>query len=249
MKRLLLTADTLESEPFRKRMEEAGVDVLHLPLDHFDFAPDPEQERGILPELDQFRYVIHGGIRNATHFLQWVESSGLKERMSTKVHLTHHASAAGTLEAAGIPAVCPEGATRPIDLIEFLLRISGSGAVLYPVADGETEEIPGLLEEVGIECTEMIVSRSRSLESEELAGYRQRLRDTPPDGVLFHSRGSVIRTWTAFPSLKESNLIHIAASQGAAWKLAREGGEADHQASGSWDSVAALIADLARNPV
>lgn len=247
MKRLLLTADTLESAPFRKRMDEAGVEVLHLPLDHFEFDADSETEKELLPELDRFRYVIHGGVRNATHFLRWIESSELKEQMSTKVHLTHHTSAAETLEAAGIPAVCPEGASRPIDLIEFMLRISGSGSVLYPVADGETEEIPGLLEEVGIECAEMVVSRPRSLEREELTNFRQRLRETPPDGILFHSRGSVIRTWTAFPGLKASGVVRIAASQGVAWKLANEGTDPDHQARGSWSSVAELVTELARN--
>ncbi|MGM0506045.1 MAG: uroporphyrinogen-III synthase, partial [Bacteroidota bacterium] len=211
MKRLLLTADTLESSPFRNRMDDAGVEVLHLPLDHFEFDPDPELEKEILPELNRFRFVIHGGVRNATHFLRWIESSGLTDQMSSKVHLTHHGSAAEALETAGIPAVCPDGASRPIDLIEFMLRISGSGPVLYPVADGETEEIPGLLEEVGIDCAEMVVSRPRSLEREELSGFRKQIRDTPPDAILFHSRGSVIRTWTAFPELKSSSTVRIAA--------------------------------------
>ncbi|MEX1212384.1 MAG: uroporphyrinogen-III synthase [Balneolaceae bacterium] len=246
MKRLLLTADPLESTPFCKSMDEAGVDVLHLPLDRFDYDPDQEMEREILPKLDQFRYVIHGGIRNAAHFLRWIESSRLMDQMSTKIHLTHHVLAAQVLEEAGIPAVCPEGASRPIDVIEFMLRISGSGSVLYPVADGETEEIPALLDEVGIDCAEMGVSRPRSLESEELAEYRRRLRETPPDAILFHTRGSVLRTWTAFPLLKTTGAIRIAASQGAAWKLAKEGTEPDHQAMGSWTSVTELITGLTR---
>src|SRR5690625_5566786 len=50
------------------------------------------------------------------------------------------------------------------DILEFLLRISTQGNVLYPTTDQHTEEIPGLLKELKMGVTEFTVCAERSEE-------------------------------------------------------------------------------------
>src|SRR5690625_7195690 len=54
------------------------------------------------------------------------------------------------------------------DILEFLLRISTQGNVLYPTTDQHTEEIPGLLKELKMGVTGFTVCAERSLTQEEV---------------------------------------------------------------------------------
>lgn len=243
MKHLLITAETDEAHQLIEALNALKKEPLHLPLEKYRFALDRLQHELLIEELERFRFVIYGGKRNARFFLTWVEQSGLLDEMKNKIHLVMNQSEADMLEEAGIPAILPRDGASAIDMLEFMLRISQQGAVIYPCAEESSEEIPGLLQELEMPVIEFTVCRSEPMNREEVEKRRAQLERVKPGAVLFHSRGSVIRTKTAFPSMDLSGSTLIAASAGVAGKLEQEGLRADLTAAGSWRSVLELIQD------
>lgn len=241
MKRILITAGQDDVEPLLELFPESSERLLHLPLDRYDYRDIPRTSCEVIERLEQFRFVIHGSVRNSRFFLQWVQRHRLADRIGRLVHLVRDRRTADLLEREGVAAVLPKEDARPIDLMEFLLRISLQGEVLYPSPMDSGEEMPGLLAETGSACTELVVCREIPLPPEDRSEFRLRLKVQPPDAILFHSRSSVTRIRTAFPELDLENRIRIAASAGAAWKLEKEGMPADRVADGSWRSVKQLL--------
>lgn len=241
MSRLLVTADRDESAVLVDKMEETAWEIIHLPLQQYHYQEDPELSTSVVSGLDQFRFVMYGGYRNARYFFNWVEEYGKLEDVQQLIHLAMNSREANFLEERGIPVIVPVDGGRPIDLMEFLLRLSTEGSVLYPGTDGEAEEIPGLLEELGMPCAELTVCGTKPLAENQLKRLREQISTTVPDVILFHNRGSVIRTRTAFPDLDFSSCQLIAASEGVAWKMNQEGLQPDLTAGGTWASVQKLL--------
>lgn len=241
MSRLLLTADRDESTVLVNELEVAGWEVSHLPLQQYHYQEDPELNESVVSSLDQFRFVLYGGYRNARYFFHWVEEHDKLNEVQQFIHLAMNSREAGYLEERGIPVIVPAEGGRPIDLMEFLLRISAEGAVLYPGTDGEAEEIPGLLEELGMPRAELTVCGSMPLSGGQLNRLREQIKKAAPDVILFHNRSSVIRTRRAFPDLDLSSCRLIAASEGVAWKMNQEGLQPDMTAGGTWVSVQKLL--------
>lgn len=241
MSRLLLTADKNESAGLVNELEVGGWDVSHLPLQQYHYQEEPELSQSVVSSLDQFRFVLYGGYRNARYFFNWVEEHEKLNEVQQLIHLAMNSREASYLEERGIPVIVPVEGGRPIDLMEFLLRLSVEGAVLYPGTDGEAEEIPGLLEELGMPRAELTVCGSIPLSGGQLTRLRKQIEKAVPDVILFHNRSSVIRTRTAFPDLDLSSCQLIAASEGVAWKMNREGLRPDLTAGGTWASVQKLL--------
>jgi len=241
MPRLLVTVERDEAAFFKQKLQSVGWDVVHLPLEQYHYSQDPDQTEPVLEGLDHFQFVLYGGLRNARYFFQWVEEQQVIDDVQEMIHLALSLEVTEYLEARGIPVIVPSEGGKAIDLIEFLLRISVTGDALYPTVDGYAEEIPGLLEELGMACTELTVCSSVPLNQDKLQQLRQKLSNQLPDTILFHSRGSVIRIRTAFPSLDLNNCRLIAASEGVAWKMKQEGLDPDLIAGGSWNSVSTLL--------
>ncbi len=227
-----------------KEISDTSTDPLHIPLEQYEYHQDDDQNRALLQQMDTFQFVVYGGLRNARYFLNWINNSDKKDEILSKVHLVMDEPAANYLEDNGVPAILPKEGARPIDIMEFLLRITLNGAVLYPCTEGSSEEMPGLLEELEMPVAEFTVCRSVPFDKSEINAKKDELRKAQPDTILFHSRGSVIRTRTAFPDLDLGSKQTIAASAGVAQKLRQEGIEPDEVASGSWESVFHLVRKL-----
>ncbi|MEX2600945.1 MAG: uroporphyrinogen-III synthase [Balneolaceae bacterium] len=244
MKTILITSETTEASTLNGRIPDAGWELLPVPLEQYRFRMDPEQREALRQQIDTFRFVVYGGVRHVQNFLIWADKSGIRNEILQKIHLAMNQPEVDLLEDAGIPGILPREGARPIDLMEFMLRINQSGGTLYPCADGSSEEMPGLLQELDLPVSELTVCEPVPLEKNQLRESRQIVHSQPPDAILFHSRGSVIRTKTAFPELDLKDLILISASAGVTQKMYQEGLQADHQAEGSWDSVVQIIQSL-----
>jgi uroporphyrinogen-III synthase len=236
MKKVLITAEPDEANLMLENLSEIQIKPFHLPLEQFEYATDPDQHEALLQQLDSFQFVVYGGLKNARHFLTWMHETDAKSKIREKINVILNKAEADLLEAEGIPAIQPKKAGKPIDILEFLLRISLNGAVLYPCAEASSEEIPGLLEEMEMPVAEFMVCRSVPFDKEEIEEKRNLLKKADPDTILFHSRSSVIRTKAAFPGLDLESCILVAASAGVAHKMRQENLEPDLTASGSWKS-------------
>ena len=237
MKKVLITADPDEANLMIENLPDIQVKPLHFPLEQFEYAADPDQHEALLQQLDSFQFVVYGGLRNARHFLTWMHETDTKSKLREKINLVMNEAEADLLEAEGIPAIQPKKAGKPIDILEFMLRISLNGAVLYPCAEASSEEIPGLLEEMEMPVAEFTVCRSVPFDKAEIEMKREQLEKAGPDSILFHSRSSVIRTKAAFPDLDLASYSLVAASAGVAYKMRQENLEPDQTASGSWKAV------------
>jgi hypothetical protein len=219
-------------------------DSLHLPLEQFEYFTDPDSDRALNEVLDSFTFIIYGNLRNARYFLEWAQSKGKISSVQKRINLVHDRVTASFLEKEGIPAILPRENARPIDILEFLLRISKEGSTLYPTTDNHTEEMPGLLQELEMPVSEFTVCREVTVSGELLAEYRRKISEEQFYSILIHNRSSLTRIKTAFPDLNLSEYKLIAGSQGVADKLAEEGLEPDARAHGTWQSIAKVLEDI-----
>lgn len=241
MKHILITAETDEACLLLNNLSRAGLEPIHLPLERYIYSTDRDQHESVVERLDSFKFIVYGGLRNTRYFLHWMDQSGLAEDFQQKIHLVMNQPEADLLESAGVPAIMPVDGGRAIDIMEFLLRISINGAVLYPCAEESSEEMPGLLEELEMPVAEFTVCRSVPFKKKTVEKKRVQLQKKRPDSILFHSRGSVIRTKAAFPHLDLASTTLIAASAGVAHKIKEQGLEPAFTANGSWKSVEKLL--------
>lgn len=242
MKSILFTGDELNSKVFKQWIgEEAGNKLLHIPLEKTEYFTFEEEEKLLLNSLNEYTFSIYGGLRNAQYYFQWVNENNLKEQVNRHIHLVTDRPTQDYLEEQSIPAILPRENAKGIDILEFLLRISTEGSVLYPATDQHVEEIPGLLKELKMAVTEFTVCRERSLTNDELISSREEVTIRKPDAVIFHDRASVNRIKIAFPELPLNQLHVISASRGVTEKLRSENIHVHEEAGGSWLSLAELL--------
>lgn len=241
MKRVLVTANKDLAAPLIQDENIKGEKLHLLPLEFYEnFTFDGEREV-IAENLDEYSFIIYGNLRNARHFIEWVKENELVKDAQTSVNLTLDKPAMQFVEANGIPAIMPKNNGKPIDILEFMLRIFKEGKTLYPTTRDQSEEIPGLLKELDMPVDEFTVCREIRVNELLLKSYMKKIKQKPVNTVLFHNRSSVIRTLTAFPGLNYSELTLIAGSEGAAQKMKEEGLAVHEKASGSWQSIASVL--------
>lgn len=242
MKSILFTGDEQNSIVFKEQLgEETAAMLLHIPLERTEYFTFDEEEKLLAGSLSDYTFTIYGGLRNAQYYMQYVEESNLKEEMVRHIHLVVDKPTQLYLESKSVPAILPFENAKGIDILEFMLRISTQGPVLYPSTDQHTEEIPGLLQELKMAVTEFTVCRERSLTKFELSAAREAIALRKPDTVIFHDRASVNRIRIAFPDLPLDQIHVISASRGVTEMLREEGIEADEEADGSWYSLMSLL--------
>jgi uroporphyrinogen-III synthase len=223
--------------------QSAAWELLHLPLENYSYSVNLEEEEFILEKLNSFSFIIHGNLRNARYFVQWVGETDTFQEVQNIVHLVPNQASIDFLAEFEIPAVMPRKDARPIDIIEFMLRISREGTVLYPTTDQKDEEVPGLLQELEMPVAEFQVSKEEVLVTEELENYREQVTNAELDSVIFHSRSSVTRIQTAFPDLDFSSVECISSGQAVTQKLQESGIEPNVEARGSWRSLLATMTE------
>lgn len=242
-KTVLFTANEDVAISFVNKISESTEwELLHVPLENYSYAVNFEEEEMLSKNMD-FSFIIHGNLRNARFFTQWVVESDLLKEVRNIVHLVPNQSTVDFLEEYQIPAVMPREDARPIDIIEFMLRISREGTALYPTTDQKDEEVPGLLKELEMPVVEFQVCKEESLSSKKLKNYHSRVYDSDLVSVIFHSRSSVTRIQTAFPQLNLNSLNCISSGQAVSQKLHESNISVATEARGSWRSLLDMLTD------
>lgn len=243
-KKVLFTANEDVAASFLKEIKKsAGWNLLHLPLENYSYSINIQEEEVILDKLGSFSFIIHGNLRNARFFIQWVSEVSVFEQVREIVHLVPNQTTVEFLAEYNIPAVMPREEARPIDMIEFLLRISREGTVLYPTTDQKGEEVPGLLQELEMPVIEFQVCKEELLGTHTLKEYRERVHEADLDSVIFHSRSSVTRIQTAFPHLDLKTVECISSGQAVTQKMLESDISPFLEARGSWRSLLAILTD------
>lgn len=240
---ILLTANEADCPLFLNRLEKKKDLLLHLPLEKYESYLEDEVAGSLPGRLEEFVFVVHGNVRNARYFLQWAEEHGLLDECKNKIHLTSDPDSSAILEKYSLPAIMPREFAKGIDIIEFMLRISKDGAVLYPTSDSHTDEIPGLLKELEMPVTEFTVCRERSISDKELKSYRNQLLTEKIGMVLFHNRSSIKRIKLAFPKLDLHQTRNVAADKGIAEKMEKENIPVHTIADGTWLSMVDVVTE------
>lgn len=218
--------------------------IVHLPLETFTEKIIEEESDKITGNMDSFEFVIHGNLRNARFFSDWMIRNHLTNAFQKKVHLTVDEPTSNFLESNGIPAILPRKGGKPVDVLEFMLRISREGASVYPTADGEKEEMPALLQELEMPVTEFTVCREIPITLKNLEHFRRIISKGEFSHILFHNRSSLTRTRTAFPELELKRYRLISGSPGVSQRLVEEGYEPVEEAAGSWISIRDILMKL-----
>ncbi|WP_069132654.1 uroporphyrinogen-III synthase [Rhodohalobacter halophilus] len=241
---ILLTADKDIAAPFLEMESVQNIDFLHLPLEKFTYSPNREESDELKHRLSEFSFIIHGNLRNARFFVEWVKENDLQSEVINCVNIVLDKPTAIYLETHGIPAIQPRQPAKPIDILEFMLRISKEGYVLYPTTENKTEEMPGLLKELEMPVAEFTVCKEVTLDESELSAFQKELKLNQIDGVILHNRSAYIRVKTAFPELDLNNSTLIAGSLGLTEMLEEDGLKPDYLAKGSWASMAKVLSEI-----
>jgi hypothetical protein len=218
--------------------------LLQLPLQHFSAHVNTEESRIVKNTLEGFTFIIHGNLRNARYFVEWMQQNDLLLNVQNRINLAVDKPTSDFLEREKIPAVLFRENGKPIDVLEFMLRISKQGSTLYPTTDSKTEEMPGLLKELEMPVCEFTVCRETTISEVLLNEYRERVSQANLKAILFHNRSSITRIKTAFPELNFDHYMLISGSPGVTEKLREDGHLPDIEADGSWHSIAEVVEEI-----
>lgn len=238
---VLITAAKEDIESTLELFSGQNVEIMHLPLEKYVPKEDDTTIKQELDALDNYENIVFGNKRNAHFFLKFARQYNKIEEVRNRVNLTMNEETSQLLEAEGIPAICTYAEKKPIDLIEFMLRLQRFGATLYPCGSHKTEEIPGFLVELDMEVNELKIFDLEGPGEEELTEYQKQIKEEPPGAIVFHSRRSVTRTLTAFENLSFKQLKVISADKGISKKLEENDIPVHAEAGGSWESIAEFI--------
>lgn len=237
MVEILLTAAEEDAEDFTGWIGNHEVELLHLPLERYLPREWDEKMEEVFNRLEDFENIIYRSKKNATFFLDRIREMGKLETVQNRLNLAVDETTAQFLEDNGIPAVRPPGDPKPIDLLEYMLRLRRVGESLYPCGSHDREDLPGFLEELDIAVTELELYDLAGPPEQKLDKYREILSAHTPDIVILHSRRAVTRISAAFPELDLTKLKVLTADTGITEKLQKSGIGVDAEGAGSWFSV------------
>lgn len=235
--KILITVSADSCGNLKKLIDQKSGRILHFPLENYQSVIRKGESDEVKNQLGTFSFAVYGCLRNAVHFMDWVNDNRLLPAIQEIVHFTMDRPASEFLEKNGIPSIMPRENAAPVDILEFMLRISREGKTLYPAVDGKAEEMPGLLKELEMEVVEFTVCEEENLSTETLSKYKKKMKACKPDAVLFHNRSSVTRTIAAFPGFALKQATVISGSAGVTQSLVDLGIEPDYEAEGTWLSI------------
>lgn len=210
----------------------AGMEAMCLPLETY-FSLDEVLDAGQLyEEIDNADHLVFGSLLSARYFMEQYGRENVLEQMRKKVTLAIDRSTSDYLEEFQIPAISAHPKTKPIDLVELMLRLGLLGRCLYPCGKHFSEELPGLFIELDIPCHELPVYDRRGPHENELKQYRKEINTNPPDYVIFHNIDSVRRTKIAFPEMDFNNINAISLHESVSRKLQENGISVDLEWNG-----------------
>lgn len=241
---ILLTADKDNATTFLEMESVQKQNILHLPLEKFEYSVLDEESKLIQERISEFAFIVHGNLRNARYFVEWMNRNSMQEQVINCVNIVLDKPTSLFLESHGIPAIQPREPAKPIDILEFMLRISKEGYTLYPSAENKTEEMPGLLKELEMPVAEFTVCTEVTLDETTLKSYQKEVKSKEIDTVILHNRSAYIRVKTAFPKLDLESKTIIAGSLGLTEMLEEDGHKPDYLAKGSWASIAKVLREM-----
>lgn len=239
--KVLLMASPAISAPMLHEIQQADEVFLHLPLEEYQTEVNNEEADQVQSNAEKYSFVLYGNLRNAKHLVEWADGDSLTDIFPDAVHLALDKPTADFLEDHSVPAIMPREQAKPIDLLEFMLRISREGSSLYPCTDQKAEELPGLLQELEMKVDEFTVCSEMSLSKDRLNELRKEAENEVIGTVLLHNRSAVNRFGAAFPDLDLKSKTVISGSSGVTKILIDMGIEPDYEAEGNWYSIASLI--------
>mgnify|MGYP006275552951 CR=1 FL=1 len=239
--KLLITVPSQLCGDMKYFLDESAASVVHAPLESFTYTTEKLASNLLRDNLHSFAFVVYGNVLQATYFEQWISENDLLDDIRNLVHFTLDQPTSDFLELHGIPAIQPRENARPIDILEFMLRISREGKTLYPSCANRAEEMPGLLEELEMEVAEFTVCEEVGLTQDELETLRDTVAQADINAVLFHNRSAVTRAFAAFPDLNFKKMEIYSGSAGVTEHLISKGIELNYEAGGSWHSIEELI--------
>lgn len=240
---ILITTAVEDTDESRRQLEGRGARMVHLPLERYQIIDEDQAIDDAFNNLNSFENIIYGHKRNAIFFAEHVKRQDKIEEVRQRLNLTLHADTAEYLEEQGIVAVSPQTAEKPIDLIEFMLRLQRYGATLYPCGNHQRDEIPGLLQELDIPVNEISLYDLKGPQEEDLDEFKKKIGKSNPDAIVYHSKRAVNRITAAFPDLKPEDKIVISANPGVTQKLKENEIPVTIEADGSWHSIAQKLAE------
>lgn len=239
--KLLITVPSQLCGDMKFLLDESVAKWVHAPLESFVYTTENLASNLLKDNINNFAFVVYGNLLNAVYFEQWISENDLLDDIRNVVHFTLDQPTSDFLELHGIPAIQPRENAKPIDILEFMLRISREGKTLYPSCANKAEEMPGLLEELEMEVAEFTVCKEVGLTQEQLETLRNTVVQADIDAVLFHNRSAVTRTFAAFPDLNIKKMEIYSGSAGVTEHLISKGIEPNYEAEGSWHSIEQLI--------
>lgn len=239
--KLLVTASSLACGDMKYTLEDTPGKFLHLPLETYEATTEKMASGMLKKNVDNFAFVIYGTLRNAIYFEKWMSANELLSDFQNLVHFSLDRPTSDFLELNGIPAIQPRQHAKPIDILEFMLRISRDGKTLYPSCSNKAEEMPGLLQELEMDVAEFTVCEEVGVNPEDVQSLREQTSEEELSAVVFHNRSAVTRTFAAFPDLNVKNLTVFSGSAGVTQHLISKGIEPHFEAEGSWPSIEQLI--------
>lgn len=241
--KLLVTAHSEACGNLNVLIGEHPSAFVHLPLETYHSKTEKMASGMLRKNVGNFSFVIYGNLRNANYFYEWMNEQNVVEDFLNAVHFSMDKPTSEFLEGKGIPAIQPRENTQPIDILEFMLRISREGKSLYPACENRAEEMPGLLQELDMEVAEFTVCKEVGLTSDMVEEYRNTISKSEPGAVLIHNRSSLARLGAAFPELDLHKIQVLSGSAGVTKLLIDKGIEPDFEADGSWHSIISLVQD------
>ena len=240
---ILITTAEEDTDEARRQLEGRGARTVHLPLERYQIIDEDPAIDEAFNNLNSFENIIYGHKRNAIFFAEHVKRRDKMEEVRQRLNLTLHADTAEYLEEQGIVAVYPQTAEKPIDLIEFMLRLQRYGTTLYPCGNHQRDEIPGLLQELDIPVNELTLYDLKGPAVDDLDNFKNKINELSPEVIVCHSRRAVNRIIAAFPNLKPEDKIVISANAGVTQKLKENEIPVTIKADGSWHSIAQKLAE------
>jgi uroporphyrinogen-III synthase len=242
-KTVLLTTAEEDIDIAKSLLEQRGAKIIHTPLEQYEAEVNDAKLQMAFEALPAVDQIIYGYKRNALFFLEQAIRHDMMDEVRHKLNFAVDTATAEVLEEAGIPAVQPGEDGSAIKLIEFMLKINRMGPTLYPTGEGTKEEIPGLLEELEIECAKIPLYKKVGPSKDELEDFRITVYAEKPEIIFFHNRSSVNRILAAYPDLTWSEHTNVAVSKGVEQKLLSKEIKVDVVANGSWKSVVSKLGE------
>ena len=197
--KVVITTAIEDAHAFEEALLYLSHEVIQAPLKYYEIIDEDELITETFEGFSAYKNVIHGSKRNTEFFWMQVEKFNKVEELKTKLNFVIDPLTQDFLEKKGVPAVLPHAKAKPIDVLEFMIRFKRMGTTLYPAGDNTREEMPGLLEELGVAYNDLTVFRERGLTEDEVSNTLIDLQSKDWDGILFHSRSSVNRFFALAP--------------------------------------------------